>query len=405
MKWRTAAATALIGCSTLGLWGCSEVKELAGDSLDTVADVVDSVGDFGGRPEPAASPSSAGQSKAGKTVKQKGSAPPKRLPASRNNSGQAHIYASFDPQTKLTVGYYSLPAGWQAKSTVVHNPAVHVFWRDVFLDSRSGAIGIYNSPIMIYALGSYRDQKLFKDKQALAKVLGSDLQKAFRKVEGFQLTSCAMTPNKNPKVLQMAEIFRRGAPGIRFVPLRMEARYSFKQNGKTWKGGADADIIANDMPMPGLTVNMTNILGSLIYAAPQEQFAAHKTAFTDIADKSRMSAEWENYIQQDNARLSAQTLQQARSVQSTLDAAAAVITSGYAERSARQDQISRGWSEAIRGVDTVADPFDSSRQVEISSANDHSWMNAHGEIINTNSTLFNPNQEAGFNSQEWRQVR
>ena len=133
MRWRTAAAIAIIGSSAFGLWGCAEIKELAGESIETVIDVADSFSENdGGSSKPRVSPTAAGKAKRQQTVNKKDTSTPKRPPSNSGNSSKSHVYASFDPQTGLTVGYYTLPEGWQADSTVVHNPAAHVFWRDVF---------------------------------------------------------------------------------------------------------------------------------------------------------------------------------------------------------------------------------------------------------------------------------
>ena len=82
-----------------------------------------------------------------------------------------------------------------------------------------------------------------------------------------------------------------------------------------------------------------------------------------------------------------------------------MLSDSYQQRSASQDRISQGWSEAIRGESSHSNPYDSSSTVTTSNNYNHGWANSNGEVINTDDSNFNPNTSSDYNSTEWTQIK
>jgi len=78
-----------------------------------------------------------------------------------------------------------------------------------------------------------------------------------------------------------------------------------------------------------------------------------------------------------------------------------MIMDGYATRSEAFDRMGQGMSEAIRGVDTWADPS-LDHGVELPGGFDHAWTNGLGEYIVADDALFDPNIQG---SQSWQHLQ
>ena len=77
-----------------------------------------------------------------------------------------------------------------------------------------------------------------------------------------------------------------------------------------------------------------------------------------------------------------------------------MIMDGYTARSDAFDRMGQGMSEAIRGVDTWADPA-LDHGVELPGGFDHAWTNGLGEYIVADDALLDPNLQG---SQSWQHL-
>jgi hypothetical protein len=79
----------------------------------------------------------------------------------------------------------------------------------------------------------------------------------------------------------------------------------------------------------------------------------------------------------------------------------ATISESYQRQQAVQDRAAQQFSQAIRGVETYADPATGTR-VELSGGYDNAWVNGRGEYLLSDSPGFNP---AVALQENWRQLK
>ncbi len=76
----------------------------------------------------------------------------------------------------------------------------------------------------------------------------------------------------------------------------------------------------------------------------------------------------------------------------------------YNNNLASRDRVNRYIEENIKQINTVSDPYTGTR-VGVSNEYNHTWFNSNGDYIQSESSLYNPNQDKTMNNVEWRKVK
>ncbi len=139
--------------------------------------------------------------------------------------------------------------------------------------------------------------------------------------------------------------------------------------------------------------------------------------FNALAGTIRRNQEWEkvtgdfisqsqksrdDFIRRSQESQSRHNSEMARMQQETFDYINNSRRQTFENQQRSSERTSHMWSETLRGVRTVYDPY-YNRQVEINDKFNHTWMNNYGQIIQTDSHLYNPNSDSSL-SGNWNEV-
>lgn len=75
---------------------------------------------------------------------------------------------------------------------------------------------------------------------------------------------------------------------------------------------------------------------------------------------------------------------------------------GYRDRSASSDRMQRNQVDAIHEENSLRNPWDEDRDLQVESGYDTYYMNSAGNVIGSNNPNFDPNVDRSYNDTEWR---
>ncbi len=188
------------------------------------------------------------------------------------------------------------------------------------------------------------------------------------------------------------------------------AKYDFQRNNQPWGAMLTADVILQEVSFAyGPTTHSEWVLNLVSYIYPKNNAESVIKIGKQIVASAVPNPQWQQYLANVTngtvAQHNNQFQQQQQAVRQNQQDISDMLSDSYQQRSASQDRVSQGWSEAIRGESSHSNPYDSSSTVTTSNSYNHGWANSNGEVINTDNSNFNPNTSSDYNSNEWTQIK
>lgn len=140
------------------------------------------------------------------------------------------------------------------------------------------------------------------------------------------------------------------------------------------------------------------------YRAPAGELDAKLPLMMTIANSVRMTPQWQKMKADHMAKMNQidrkGAADRSRIIAQSNREISKIITDGYKERQAIQDETHRQVINSIRGVEDYAVPGGSTT-VQLPNTYDHVYGNSNGEYILTNDANYNPNTDPNLNNQTW----
>lgn len=182
-----------------------------------------------------------------------------------------------------------------------------------------------------------------------------------------------------------------------------KVRYAYERNGAPWTEDVYVALVFTNGPASVIwSVNT-----AYAFRAPAADFERLAPLMSTTVASARLSLDWfagYAHVQQLFMNRMRQGIQDAGAISRTIaqnsEEIRKMYSDAYRTQCQSQDRISRGFSEAIRGVDTYRNPFED-RSIELPSGYTDVWVNAQGQYLLSSQAGFDPN--AG-STVEWRRM-
>lgn len=170
-------------------------------------------------------------------------------------------------------------------------------------------------------------------------------------------------------------------------------RYQYMAGGKAW----EEDVILTLTYTQGPTGVIWSAHTAYAFRAPAGALDRVAPVLAAMVGSFRVSESWfagYSYVQQLFMNRQAQGIANAAALSATItrnsEEIRRMFSDSYREHSASQDRISRGFSEAIRGVETYREPA-TGRDVQLPHGYAEAWVNNRGEYLLSPQVGFDPN--------------
>ncbi len=312
-------------------------------------------------------------------------------------------FSLVDPGTNMTVETYQLPAGWQGTGRVLRPAKKSITWQSIFVHPQVGSAGFRNYSTSYDGVGPFRNSPIFQNGN-LALGLLNDLSQ-YLNMQNIQVTSADFAPHDTPENRQTIQLARsKIAPGlqINFVPLQYHAKVTMTCNGQPYKADLVSNLLcweynAGRVMMHGICVQDSHGIVAPAAKMPQEQKAMLAILSSRWDDK-----QWKQYSEQSAIQQSQQLGEHYDRMNQIVQDKNAYISNIQNEmnqnNAATQDRVRKGWNEAITERTDVANPLNPGTTVTTDNNYNRAWTNSEGNVINTDSELYNPGVD-------WTQVK
>lgn len=318
-------------------------------------------------------------------------------------------YQIYDQQANMPVVTLQVPRGWQASSQVKWGQFGYslCIYEALFSDPGSGVGVGYCSGIAVARQNGIQNSELLNDLKKYGQLFANDIKKYAHINQNVKLVSAELVPG-SAEANQLASQLKN--QGGNCLARQFVAKYDFQNDNQPWGAMLTADVILQEVSFAyGPTSHNEWILNLVYYIYPKNNAESVIKIGKQIIASAVPNPQWQQYLANvTNRTLSqhnSQFQQQQQAVRQNQQDISDMLSDSYQQRSASQDRVSQGWSEAIRGESSHSNPYDSSSTVTTSNSYNHGWANSSGEVINTDDSNFNPNTSSNYNSTEWTQIK
>jgi len=200
-------------------------------------------------------------------------------------------------------------------------------------------------------------------------------------------------------------------PGVTNSAEGAKIRIEYNYNGKNIEEEiyGVVESFAFSFPTMSGTVTNNNWTVDYIFSFKSEKGKLDSNAklFQTIGYSFRINPQWFNKYSQLVEYLIQQQIQQihnigqiSKIISQTNNEISDMLMDSYNKRQAVNDEISKNFSQYIRGVDEYYNPVEQ-KSVELPSGYNNAWANNLGEYIISDSPGFNPNIDSNLN---WQQI-
>ena len=200
-------------------------------------------------------------------------------------------------------------------------------------------------------------------------------------------------------------------PGVTNSAEGAKIRIEYNYNGKNIEEEiyGVVESFAFSFPTMNGTVTNNNWTVDYIFSFKSEKGKLDVNAklFQTISYSFRINPQWFNKYSQLVEYLIQQQIQQihnigqiSKIISQTNNEISDMMMDSYNKRQAVNDEISKNFSQYIRGVDEYYNPVEQ-KSVELPSGYNNAWANSLGEYIVSDSPGFNPNIDSNLN---WQQI-
>ena len=330
-------------------------------------------------------------------------------------------FALTDQATNMEVEYYNLPAGWQGTGRVLRNPMQNLYWQSYFMHPQTGSVGFRFFSVTTHGTGPYRNSPILRNDMLATSIL-QDVQTCMNMpLQNIKVVSSGFTPHDTPENREIIQYLKsQSAAGIEttYAPLQYHAVVSMNCNGQPYK----ADIISNLLcyeqsvakamvrsSAPRIMLHHVNVQNSYGVVAPASQLQQEKKSVLAILASRRDNQQWAQYglqynsqqAQQQNAHMDRMN----QIVQDKNNHISNIQQQMQQSNAATMDRVRQGQHEMITETTDIANPLSPGTAVTTDNNFNHAWTNSQGQVINTDSTLYNPNSDQDLNGVEWTQIK
>lgn len=318
-------------------------------------------------------------------------------------------YQIYDQQANMPVVTLQVPRGWQASSQVKWGQFGYslCIYEALFTDPSSGVGVGYCSGVTSARQHGIQSSELLNNPKKYGQLFANDIKKYAHMNQNVKLTSAELVSGSAEANQLAAQLKNQGG---NCLARTFVAKYDFQRNNQPWVAMLTADVILQEISFAyGPTNHNEWVLNLVSYIYPKNNAESVIKIGKQIIASAVVNQQWQQYLASvTNGTVSQhnnQFQQQQQAVRQNQQDISDMLSDSYQQRSASQDRISQGWSEAIRGESSHANPYDSSSTVTTSNNYNHGWANSNGEVINTGNSNFNPNTSSDYNSSEWTQIK
>ncbi|MDO5297385.1 MAG: hypothetical protein Q4F00_12305 [bacterium] len=319
-------------------------------------------------------------------------------------------FSLIDQATNMAVESYRLPAGWQGTGQVLRPPMQSIYWQSYFLNQQTGSVGFRFFTVSSNGVGPYRNSPWLQ-KDYLAINILQDVQN-FLPLQNVKVVSADFSPHDTPENRQMIQFMKsQNKAGIptNYAPLQYHAVVSMTCNGQPYKADIISNLMCREQMIPRATVHNVTVQNSYGVVAPAAQLPQTKKAVLGILASRSENQQWVQYGMQYNN----QQMQQGNAhfdrmnqiVQDRNNHINNVQQQMNQNTAATMDRVRQGQHEMITETTDINNPLNPGTAVTTDNNFNHAWTNSQGQVINTDSTLYNPNSDQDLNGVEWTQIK
>ncbi len=329
--------------------------------------------------------------------------------AAKTNS---QSFTLVDQATKMAVESYTLPAGWKGTGQVLRPPMQSIYWQSYFKNPQTSSVGFRFFTVSSNGIGPYRFSPMLQN-DFLAYSILQDVQNYMKMpLQDAQVVSSDFSPNDTPQNRQIIQFMqsqnRTGLP-TNYAPLQYHAVVSMTCNGKPYKADIISNLLCWEQMNSRVAIHNVTVQNSYGVVAPVTQIQNARKIVGSILASRRENPQWVQYglqynnqqAQQSNAHYDNMN----RIIQDKNNHINNVQQQMNQNTADTMDRVRQGQHEMITETTDVANPYNPGTTITTDNNYDHGWTNSQGQVINTNSVLFNPNENKALNDVEWTQIK
>ncbi|MBQ7567518.1 hypothetical protein IJT17_01795, partial [bacterium] len=321
-----------------------------------------------------------------------------------------NVFSLVDQGTNLVVESYKLPAGWKGTGQVLRPPMKNITWQSIFVHPQVGSVGFRNFSTSYDGVGPYRSSPILQNNN-IATGLLSDLRQ-FLNMQNVKVVSSSLSPHNTPENQQTIQFMKsKVAPSLRanFTPLQYHAVVSMTCNGQPYKGDLISNLLCWEYTAGRVTLHGISIQNSYGVVAPASQLPQEQKSVLGILASRQENPQWVQYgmqyTAQQNQQNNAHYDRMNQIVQDKNNYISNVQQHMNQSNAATMDRVRQGQHEMITETTDIANPYNPGYTVTTDNNYNHAWTNSNGEVINTDSTLYNPNSDQDLNGVDWTQIK
>lgn len=331
-----------------------------------------------------------------------------------------------DNHSGLNVEYYTLPNNWRGAGRTIMLPDRHLTWQTIFVNDGDGTLCFRNGPLSFMGMGGWRNMPVMQNSNLLNGIL-SDLGPFLGNCQNFNLLENNFTPNNSNNAARQA-----GRIGQMMAMLQVsvndfdyKGRLTLIRQGQNYLSEIRSFLTCQDMGGGFSPFVSSSVIINCSYGcfSPAVNLSSNWSLFQGILRSRREDGQFKKWLSNRNSQL-AQAKKQAsqanrpsssssgsgrssslnRAIQER-DKAYRDLRGSIRRSSELNSKIAQGWCDVIRERTDMVNPYDTSQKVETDNNYRYAWVNRDGEVINTDSCLFDPNTDYNLNSTEWTQIK
>ena len=319
-------------------------------------------------------------------------------------------FSLVDQATNLAVESYKLPAGWKGTGQVLRPPMQSIYWQSYFMHPQTGSVGFRFFTVSSNGVGPFRNSPWLQ-RDYLAMSILQDVGN-FLNMEDVQVVSAEFSPHDTPENRQIIKFMqsqnRTGLP-TNYAPLQYHAVVSMTCNGQPYKADIISNLMCREQMNSRAAVHNVTVQNSYGVVAPVSQIQKERKAVGGILASRRENPQWVQYGMQHNN----QQMQQSNAhfdrmnqiVQDRNNHINNVQNQMNQNTAATMNRVRQGQHEMITETTDITNPLNPGTAVTTDNNFNHAWTNSSGQVINTDSTLFDPNSDQNLNNVEWTQIK
>jgi len=320
-------------------------------------------------------------------------------------------YFLVDQRTQMPVMTCTVPQNWLVAGKVnwTSEPATPVHWYAWTMSPDQNSKMIVSSLAVLPAMGQIRQVPFLQNPMILANRFMQNIQNDYQ-LAGIRVADARFIQHEPDQALINSRIQMAQANGIRptnFYFTELFVKYEGMRNGRNCIAVMSLPMLATEnRPTMMSFATVVELLFPMSFSCPPEMEAATKAKLESMVKSMQMNPHFTQFVNQIAKQRTVKWLQMQNEIRNQ-QFELADSTSKTNER------VRDMWSDYIRDVDRVSNP-NSGEKMFVDSHYDHAWINSNDEVIyhnngfntpNASTATFDPNSNALFNSQNWRQLK